>query len=610
MPIILHRDLSRDRERVWTSCKTILQLQQVLYNCNFSTDMTATNNGRSFLGMILLLLAAVAESRASRFFESTDWFAPGSIGQATFQSLRDGERLEYYRVEPDRSSIHDQQEQETPSVQESVRLASANPIAFHRSNRRRSPLLDYKDVLQCTYPRSIWKNDARHLDRLEPTVRGDEEGEDDDALFGSDDDLNFESQGTFSGDRKRVHSPVVYRYYGRNRSRGQDSIPFILFGPNVDHWKEVGNVLSARGFNVIACERVQDDGVLRHAQYGSEDGPNLVLEILDALRWNRAVLVGCDNESIMAMETAMQLAPDRVAGLVLCGDLTDASQLASEAGVTVLDSFLRRIIDCPFIIVWDGDEPSLVSGPTVRTSSDSGTSQPNNRVLILGGGSAPHRRQPEQFAWVLTRFVEERLAEVESRGSRGGEDDGIRRSRTGPLGSIPSLFKGLPFGLESFVTSEGRLVMGRAIAAAIFYITIMKVCVIQYGLVRGGLIEIKARYESVDALRRRIFQAVASFFLNFGYIPRMFSLKKATEDDEYETLGKSSVGGNDCDEGKGLPNDAPSDSSEDPGGKTDESLEDSKQEPDKNENKDPDPPPVEEERPRFKPFFFLDQVVT
>jgi hypothetical protein len=58
----------------------------------------------------------------------------------------------------------------------------------------------------------------------------------------------------------------------------------------------------------------------------------------------------------------MMLAPDRVAGLVLSGDPTEPSRLASVTGVDVLDSFLRRILGCPFIIVWDGDSSSGVPG--------------------------------------------------------------------------------------------------------------------------------------------------------------------------------------------------------------------------------------------------------
>ena len=85
------------------------------------------------------------------------------------------------------------------------------------------------------------------------------------------------------GKSLRKHSPVVYQYFGRSRSRGGQSqgddspVNFILLGPNVDHWKTVGQTLAARGFNVMACERMVEN---KKANY--EDAPDLVLEILGA----------------------------------------------------------------------------------------------------------------------------------------------------------------------------------------------------------------------------------------------------------------------------------------------------------------------------------------
>ena len=137
----------------------------------------------------------------------------------------------------------------------------------------------------------------------------------------------------------------------------------------------------------------------------------------DALKWEKTVLVGCDDESKIAMETAMILAPDRVAGLVLCGDLNKANQLAMEAGgIRVLDSFLHRVLDCPFIIVWDGGPQSVVSGSSaheaIKTTSTP-FSNADGRCAILGGGSSPHFSKPEYFAWVLARFVEEKLGSID-----------------------------------------------------------------------------------------------------------------------------------------------------------------------------------------------------
>jgi hypothetical protein len=92
---------------------------------------------------------------------------------------------------------------------------------------------------------------------------------------------------------------VVYQYFGRSRSRGPsspDALHFILLGPNVDHWKTVGQILASRGFNVMACERIEedddddddnDDESKRPNKKGRKspssdhnDAPELVLEVM------------------------------------------------------------------------------------------------------------------------------------------------------------------------------------------------------------------------------------------------------------------------------------------------------------------------------------------
>ena len=101
---------------------------------------------------------------------------------------------------------------------------------------------------------------------------------------------------------QKKHSPVVYQYFGKSRSRGgprflgkfgsehsntdDATLNFILLGPNVDHWKTVGQTLASRGFNVMACERMVEN----HNNGGGnaayvdatmyDDAPELVLEIL------------------------------------------------------------------------------------------------------------------------------------------------------------------------------------------------------------------------------------------------------------------------------------------------------------------------------------------
>ena len=345
------------------------------------------------------------------------------------------------------------------------------------------------------------------------------------------------------------HSPVVYRYYGKHRSRGGRlySIPFILFGPNVDHWKDVGRLLSMRGFSVMACERIyeeiefveeEDIDDNHHSLFGwrklhkkkkttkrrdnSEDGPNLVLDILDAMSWDQVVLVGCDSESLLAIETAMQLAPEKIAGLVLCGDLTDADRLAASAGVRVIDDFLRRIVDCPFLIVWEGDSPTflLKGSGAARVGT---TQQRSDRALVLGGGSAPHRRRPEQFAWVLSRFVEERLG---SSYKIVYYNEGRKNSQ----GELSSVRIQLPFGLDELMSSEGRLVVGRVVATAIFYLAVARVAFIQYHHLRQGLSEVKSKYKSVDKFSRQVIRSISAFVVNYGYLPRLFRVKRVVKE--------------------------------------------------------------------------------
>ena len=71
-------------------------------------------------------------------------------------------------------------------------------------------------------------------------------------------------------EEKLAHSPVVHQYFGRSRSRVHtaDSVPFILLGPNVDHFKTVGQMLASRGFSVMECEVADEE---QHGGGGSDD---------------------------------------------------------------------------------------------------------------------------------------------------------------------------------------------------------------------------------------------------------------------------------------------------------------------------------------------------
>jgi len=354
----------------------------------------------------------------------------------------------------------------------------------------------------------------------------------------------------------------------------------------------------------------------------------------DALKWEKAVLVGCDNDGLLAVESAMILAPERVAGLILCGDLKKANQLAMEAGgVSVLDSFLHRILDCPFVIVWDGGAQSIVSGSSaheaIETASSpfdsltgSSSDSVDGRCVILGGGSAPHRTKPEYFAWVLARFVEEKIEyhpkeyvggtrrssmtevmdEDEDEDEYNREEGTDMRTKRQNRGRILDNLN-LPFGIDSVVSSEGRLLLGRALAAAIFYYAITKTVIVQYGVIRLGWTSIKNSVDSVDALRRKVFQATGAFIWNFGYIPRLlrFSFKRTKELDE-DDMSSSKI----VDE----------DSTADP--KEQMSMDKNNEESIENvtdeENID-DPGKGDEEEDnestfRIKPLFFLDNIFT
>lgn len=402
------------------------------------------------------------------------------------------------------------------------------------------------------------------------------------------------------------HTPVVYQYFERKyRSRHSDEAPlnFLILGPFLDHWKPIGKILSSWGFNVMVCERMITDNNNNNME--NYDDTGLVLEILDALKWEKTVLVGCDDESKIAMETAMILAPDRVAGLVLCGDLNKANQLAMEAGgIRVLDSFLHRVLDCPFIIVWDGGPQSVVSGSSaheaIKTTSTP-FSNADGRCAILGGGSSPHFSKPEYFAWVLARFVEEKLEyrpnvsgkrkstifDVINQGKKDEKEGGITSTiRQNTEGLLEKM--NIPFGIDSLVSPEGRLLLGRAIAAAIFYGAMMKVVFVQYNTIKNSV-------DSVSSLRRKVFQATGAFISRIF----KFSVKKAKEPDENGILNNRDDEDSSIESNGEIPLGKSSEESirkkETDKEKSDSSIEGD----DDNENTS-----------RMKPLFFLDNIFT
>lgn len=335
----------------------------------------------------------------------------------------------------------------------------------------------------------------------------------------------------------RPRFPVVYRYYGRNQAlpHSSGSIPFLLLGPNVDHWKVTGQELSNRGYNVVACERVINDNgsagsVEQHAtaaqqQQHQQQQPSsrplhytmrrresalLILQLLDALRWNKVVLVACDNETLLAVEAAMQLAPHRVAGVVLCGRLAPMADLVPEATAEgrdagSVDQYLKDNLRCPFTIVWDGAIPPLPHGAAAASSSFSAAGETvescsTHRCLILGGGSAPHRRRPELMAWALTRFVEKQImpspnTQAPERQRRVESD--IKKS------NMKRDHRHLPFRWDELVSPGTLLVVGRVVAKALFYGVLLKSVIYQYDNVRWGIFNVKSKIELIASLPLR-----------------------------------------------------------------------------------------------------------
>jgi len=232
--------------------------------------------------------------------------------------------------------------------------------------------------------------------------------------------------------------------------------------------------------------------------------------VLDALKWNKAVLVGCDRDAVLAIEAALRLAPERIAGLVLCGDLSYVEEHIGKLILAMqqsedfddeedlsIDSFLRDYLDCPCTIIWEGDASGGVAPNTMPTTSD--------RKTIIGGGLAPHRQLPEQFAWTLSRFVENQVSERSPLNDfelsllhggrqpdggrvkfRGGStmmvQDKISRPRTKWQEIVPPEIEQM---IGSIFSSGSLLVSGRAIASAIIYVSLAKVGLCQYKNVRN-----------------------------------------------------------------------------------------------------------------------------
>jgi hypothetical protein len=89
---------------------------------------------------------------------------------------------------------------------------------------------------------------------------------------------------------RRYNFPVNYQYFARKhghyrhstlhqqqqqqQQQSLDSIHFIILGPNLDHWKDVGPILASRGFNIMVCEHVDDDDEEEGDEENGHDQPS------------------------------------------------------------------------------------------------------------------------------------------------------------------------------------------------------------------------------------------------------------------------------------------------------------------------------------------------
>ena len=335
--------------------------------------------------------------------------------------------------------------------------------------------------------------------------------------------------GIFGGGDKQ---PVLYRYFNRVRARRrvETSVPFILLGSgNVDHWTKLGKALSANGFNVIACELQTEDDDMKEGQH--LDGPELVAAVLDALRWRKAVVVGCDKAgALAALEAEAALGAEEVAGVVLIGDLINLRSFLLEEmpeldprHPRLLDEYLLRYVECPSTIVWDGNIATLKKKGTIEANLRFPVEAYDSlRCVVLGGGEAPHRRTPEQLAWVLTRFVEEKVVDHKShvikvdsrRACKSRPSESYRKNNSDTLDDFAS--RAILFGLdlrETIMSPESLLVSGRLIAYALMYVALGKAAVAQYRTFQSGVSAVQFSCSQLSKWQHQMFMFLSDLFL-------------------------------------------------------------------------------------------------
>jgi hypothetical protein len=256
-----------------------------------------------------------------------------------------------------------------------------------------------------------------------------------------------------------------------------------------------------------------------------------------------------------------------MAGLILCGNLQDSERIfldytsyrSGGGGSTAtfeLDRFLQERLSIPFTIVWDGtsdqntissisamDSASLVTSAKSTTTTSSGRS--HHRSVIIGGGTSPHRRRPGIFAWILTRFVEERIAPTVSIQTlpSSASSSSVRRSirhipsnsskettvtssvvpiwlSSLPLWKLPSRIPVL-WNVDDIFNEESMVVFGRIVATAIFYAISLKVLLYQYGNIRDVIDFVTSTPRHIIGIIQNRVSNIAKILLFIGRLPLM-----------------------------------------------------------------------------------------
>jgi hypothetical protein len=244
-----------------------------------------------------------------------------------------------------------------------------------------------------------------------------------------------------------------------------------------------------------------------------------------------------------------------------------------------------------------------------------------NRCFILRGGIAPHRKQPETFSWTLTRFVEDKVAPSIPMSEKKKIFTRVKKEHSDsdrvPLPRIDGFFH--KFLCGDYFSTGSFVVYGRGIASAILYATILKVGIYQYGNFLDGMVNMKSRYDMIKLLPRKILKAISGFFLNYGYISRLFRRRKTDPSDltgpEVDLLDQDKLDQNKLETREEHSEDHDQEASHEDDaenkaeGQTEENSEDEEKKADDDTEVSPQEP--EEERRRFEPppFFLLDRVI-